>query len=175
MDKSNAVNPVFSVSGVTGAGFNQTFSGQELPGGRAAWILDSAQGAEREDHIIPSNLKQAADVTQQLQQSFQELEEATNRASSGKFDLLLEALMKDKNKTEKRKVKWPQEQALKGTMRKRPTTDDESVDPGVFVYTTRINWSTGKREHDYIPLQILVGILVGIVQKGHTRFCYIEL
>ena len=83
-----------------------------------------ATGQQIPDHIIPSmqTLRQSADINRQVQQRYHELEEASRLSIQGNLDLLIEALTK-KQKNEKIKVKWPQDLAFVGTMRKRPTYD----------------------------------------------------
>ena len=81
-------------------------------------------GQQIPDHIIPSmqTLRQSADINRQVQQRYRELDEASRLSHQGNLDLLIEALTK-KQKNEKIKVKWPQDLAFVGTMKKRPTYD----------------------------------------------------
>ena len=86
------------------------------------------QRVEWDKEGIPSlnTLRQATDLNQRVQERYKELEEANNQAATGKFELLLDALIRDK-KTDKRKVKWPQDQAFIGVMRKRPSYEHLTI------------------------------------------------
>ena len=101
----------------------------QQPLGRTAGIpTNVTHRSEWEKEGIPSlnTLRQATDLTQRVQERYKELEEANNQTATGKFELLLDALIKDK-KTDKRKVKWPQDQAFIGVMRKRPSYEHLTI------------------------------------------------
>ena len=75
-----------------------------------------------QERVIPSlqSLRQSVHNNDRVQQRYQELEEVISLNSQGNIELLLEALNQRK-KNEKIKVKWPQDLAFIGSLRKRPT------------------------------------------------------
>ena len=95
---------------------------QQIMGGSVSGGMTTQPIGNRDGHAIPSldSLRQATDINQRVQERYKELEEASNATTTGKFELLLDAFIKDK-KIDKKKVKWPQDQAFIGVMRKRPT------------------------------------------------------
>ena len=101
---------------------------QQPMGGTAGIPTNATHRSEWEKEGIPSlnTLRQATDLTQRVQERYRELEEANNQTATGKFELLLDALIKDK-KTDKKKVKWPQDQAFIGVMRKRPSYEHLTI------------------------------------------------
>ena len=68
------------------------------------------------------SLYQSAHINDRVPQRYQELEEAISLNSQGNIELLLEALNQRK-KNEKIKVKWPQDLAFIGSLRKIPTDE----------------------------------------------------
>ena len=102
------------ITGATG-GFNNAFTNTE-------------QQTLGQEHVIPSlqTLCQSAHINDRVQQRYQELEEAISLNSQGNIELLLEALNQRK-KNEKIKVKWPQDLAFIGSLRKRPTYEQLST------------------------------------------------
>ena len=82
-----------------------------------ATAMGQQQGVN--EQVIPSlqALRQSSQVNERVQQRYRELEEATGTTNQGNIELLLEVLSK-KQKQEKIKVKWPQDLAFIGSMRK---------------------------------------------------------
>ena len=80
-----------------------------------------SQGQTAAEQVIPSLqvLRQSADINNKVQQRYRELEEASTTSAQGNLDILLEVLTR-KQKGEKIKVKWPQDLAFIGSMRRRP-------------------------------------------------------
>ena len=86
------------------------------------------QGAPTEplqDSIIPSlqALKNTTEAHQRVQQRYDELERAVNHIPQGNLDFLIETIQNKVKKQEKLKIKWPQDLAFVGSLRKRPTYD----------------------------------------------------
>ena len=101
---------------------NNQHSNQESQLGMAlttATAMGRQQGVN--EQVIPSlqALRQSSQVNERVQQRYRELEEATGTTNQGNIELLLEVLSK-MQKQEKIKVKWPQDLAFIGSMRKRP-------------------------------------------------------
>ena len=110
-------SPMFCSTAIQGQ--DQT-SGTQIRAG----TQQGSQGMAEGDNLIPSlqTLRQTGDITQKVQQRYQELEQAATLDSAGNLQLLLEVLNK-RQKQDKNKVKWPQDLAFVGSMRKRPTYD----------------------------------------------------
>ena len=95
----------------------------EVAAGDNQDISDDQMGGQP----IPSmqSLRQCRDLQHRLQQRFRELDQLQQDGDSGNLDLLLQML--SKSKTEKTKVKWPQDLAFIGSARKRPSYDQLSM------------------------------------------------
>ena len=76
---------------------------------------------ETTDTVIPSlqALRNSADIHRKVNARYQELEDSS-QIEQGSLELLLQTLHK-KVKNDKPKVKWPQDLAFVGTLRRRPT------------------------------------------------------
>ena len=76
---------------------------------------------ETTDTVIPSlqALRNSSDIHRKVNARYQELEDS-NQIEQGSLELLLQTLHK-KVKNDKPKVKWPQDLAFVGTLRRRPT------------------------------------------------------
>ena len=120
-------------------------------------------------------------------------------SNQGNLDLLTEALTK-KQKNEKIKVKWPQDLAFVGTMRKRPTYDqlmtcqwilgylrirqeekDSSIREHMIEYLTELmqdacdySWESAKGAHSVLLHRMANGVVdwsqVKEVQKIRKRY-----
>ena len=180
--------------------------GQAAIGGDSCMQMAQMEGMEATethmaDHIIPSmqTLRQSVDVNRQVQQRYRELEEATRLGNQGNLDLLIEALTK-KQKNEKIKVKWPQDLAFVGTMRKRPTYDqlttcqwilgylrirqeetDSNIREHMIEYLTELmqdacdySWESAKGAHSVLLHRMADGVVnwgqVKEVQKIRKRY-----
>ena len=108
---------------------NRSRTGEAVP--QDDWLIQP--GLDGGDDFIQDNarpiptlqtLRQDADIQQRVQHRFHELEQL-QQPDTGNLDLLIDALVK--KKTEKQKIKWPQELAFVGTMRKRPSYEQLTI------------------------------------------------
>ena len=139
-----------------------------------------------QEHVIPSlqSLHQSAHINDRVQQRYQELEEAISLNSQGNIELLLEAL-NQKRKNDKIKIKWPQDLAFIGNLRKRPTYEQlntcqwllgflrirqEETDPNIkenmIDYLTELmqdacdyTWDSAKGAHSVLLHRMADGVL----------------
>ena len=98
---------------------------QQVPGTRTTTGEEEQLHARtEEDSLIPSlqALRNSPTIHQKVNKRYQELEEAV-QVSPGDLDILLDTIQKKVHKDAKRKVKWPQDLAFVGSLRKRPTYD----------------------------------------------------
>ena len=101
---------------------------QEAVAKNGGGFKNAGQTMEWDKDVIPTlnTLRQATDINQKVQERYRELEEANSHTTTGKFELLIDALIKDK-KIDKKKIKWPQDQAFIGVMRKRPSYEHLTI------------------------------------------------
>ena len=121
--------------------FSVSSSGQQTQSNGAPQLVGKAQAGEGgtrgliqpphpmvamegEDTIIPSlqALKNTQSIHDKVNKRYQELEQSM-QVSPGNLDLLLETIQKKVSKDSKQKIKWPQDLAFVGSLRKRPSYD----------------------------------------------------
>ena len=87
-----------------------------------------AASQDSTDTVIPSlqALRNSAEINKKVTQRYQELED-TAQLEQGSLDWLLQSLSQRVQKSQKAKVKWPQDLAFVGTLRRRPTFDQLSI------------------------------------------------
>ena len=139
-----------------------------------------------QERVIPSlqSLRHSAHINDRVQQRYQELEEAISLNSQGHIELLLDAL-NQKRKNEKIKVKWPQDLAFIGSLRKRPTYEqlntcqwllgflrirqeetDSTIKENMIDYLTELmqdacdyTWDSAKGAHSVLLHRMADGVL----------------
>ena len=138
-------------------------------------VIQSLQALRQSSHV---------NVNERVQQRYRELEEATGAANQGNIDLLLEVLSR-KQKQNKSKVKWPQDLAFIGSMRKRQSSDqlmtcqwlsgflrirqeesDHNIKENMIDYVTELlqdacdySWDSAKEAHAVLLHRMAGGIV----------------
>ena len=115
-----------------------------------------------EDSLIPSlqALRNSQTIHQKVNKRYQELEEAV-QVSPGNLDILLDTIQKKVHKDAKKKVKWPQDLAFVGSLRKRPSYDQ----------LTTCQWMLGflrirQEEQDPLVKENMVEYLTELLQDA---------
>ena len=156
---------------------------------------------ESADVIIPSlqALRSSSEINRKVSQRYQELEDSAQLEQSS-LDVLLHSLSQRVKKSQKPKVKWPQDLAFVGTLRRRPTYDllritqwllgflrirQEEIDPHIkehmIEYLTELSqdacdysWEAAKGAHSVLLHRMGDGVVhwsnIKDVQKIRKRY-----
>ena len=136
---------------------------QQVPGTRTTTgEVEQLHARTEEDSLIPSlqALRNSQTIHQKVNKRYQELEEAV-QVSPGNLDILLDTIQKKVHKDAKKKVKWPQDLAFVGSLRKRPT----------YNQLTTCQWMLGflrirQEEQDPLVKENMVEYLTELLQDA---------
>ena len=119
------------------------------------------------DRVIPSlqALRNSAEINKKVTQRYQELEDMA-QLEQGSLDLLLQSLSQRMRKSQKAKVKWPQDLAFVGTLRHRPMYDQLSITQWLLSFL-RIR----QEEQDPLIRENMIEYLTELAQDACDYSC----